>query len=120
MNSANHELFLYHTTDTPLLPKTLAYAKSITDYVHEINIQQIPPTELQWEELIQACQCPIMDLIDTDNPLYKSMYGNATNFDEQDWLKILHKNPSLVKYAIAVFGGKTTVIKQPGDILKLK
>lgn len=119
MKRATNELFLYHTPETALFQKTLAYAQSVSNFVHEVDITKMPLTELQLEELVQSAHCSLREIINEESELFQKNYATA-QFDEQDWLKIVHHHPTLLKYAFAALGDKVLVIREPKDVLSLQ
>ena len=58
------------------------------------------------------------DLLNKAHPYYQENI-RGREFDEEDWLTVLAKNPELIKAPIAVRGRRAILCNNPTDIYKL-
>ena len=89
-----------------------AYITSSEKKVLSIDISKTKVTPTQWAEIAEGAGMEISDLIGTDHPDFKQKYGDdAMELETNDWLKILEKNPQLLKYPIAINGDTYLVLE---------
>lgn len=111
-------VILYYNPDSVIAEKTLAYAKTDGLPILEVDILKTPFTGTQLEELADRLHITIDGLTNKEHPDFKIKFGKP-NFSDEDWIKILRKNPQLLNEPIAIKGNKTILIKTPSDILKI-
>ena len=116
--SSNRELILYYDPDSTIARNTLAYARSDGLPIRDVDILKTPFTGTQLEELAERLKIEIGELANQDHPDFKKSYGRP-DLSDDDWIKILRKNPQLIKGPIAIRGNKTLLIRTPSDIVKL-
>ena len=116
--TSNWELILFYNPNSPLASKTLAYAKTDGLPIREVDILKTPFTGTQLEELADRLHINIDALANQEHPDFKKQFGNP-NFSDDDWIKILRKNPQFIKEPIAIKGDKTILIKTPSEIVKI-
>lgn len=112
------ELYLYHNSAQLNVKQTLAYAKSITRFVNEIDIIKEKVTTTQWYTLLLKLNLRAKDLLNRAHPDYQNLIA-GNDWDEDSWLQILVRYPYLIKSPIAIFRDKAILCNTPTDILKL-
>jgi arsenate reductase (glutaredoxin) len=112
------ELVLIYEPKSDLSKKALAYAKSITEHVNEIDILNTPLTTTLWKEIINRLNKPPKEIMDRSSDYYdKNIRGREITM--QGLLEILVHNPAILAGPIAIMGKKAVLIKTPTDILKV-
>ncbi|MCB0663317.1 MAG: hypothetical protein KDC24_11290, partial [Saprospiraceae bacterium] len=111
-------LILYHP-DSRSQRKTVAYAKSLTPHVKAYSYESYSKSTLPWLRILQALNMHPKDLMDKSNPYYQT-HIRGREFDEEGWLKVLSRNPKLIKCPIAIRGNKAVLCCIPKDIYRLQ
>lgn len=112
------ELYFYHSPAQPVDKQTLAYAKSISNFVNTIDLTKERLTATQWNSLLIKLNLRAKDLLNRAHPDYQRFIAGK-NWDEESWLNILIKSPNLIKAPIASLRNRAILCLTPTDILKL-
>ncbi len=112
------EIVLFYNPNHPGSQKTLAYAKGEGLPLRDVDIIKNQFTGTQLEELAGRLGLPIDGLVNKEHPHYDKHYANA-NFDDEGWIKIMRKNPALIKEPIAIRGHKAIIVNTPSDLSRL-
>lgn len=112
------ELYFYHSSAQPIDKQTKAYAKSLTNFVNEIDLLKERVTATQWDQILKMLQLRPKDLMNRAHPDYQKMIAGK-DWDDEGWLNILVKFPHLIKSPIAIFRNRAILCNTPTDILKL-
>jgi arsenate reductase len=118
INHKREILILYHP-ESRSQRKIVAYAKSLTPHVKAFPFANYNKSTLPWLRILQALNLPPKDLLDKSNPYYQ-LHIKGRDFDEDGWLKVLSRNPQLIKSAIAIRGNKAVLCRIPKDIFRLQ
>lgn len=116
--TSKRQITLYYNPESIIAEKTLAFATAQGLPILEIDIIKNPPTGTQLGELSDRLNLKIKDLVDLENELCKSL-SEGHEFSSEDWIKMIRKNPEIMKQPIALCGDITVIVKIPTDILKL-
>jgi len=116
--TSEREVILFYNPNSLIGKKVLAYAKAEGFPVRDVDILKTSFTGTQLEDLADRLHIPISELANQEHPDFKKHFGNP-NLSDRDWIKILRKNPQLIKEPIAIKGDKTILVKTPSDIVKL-
>ncbi|MDB9882304.1 hypothetical protein OAD66_04130 [Bacteroidia bacterium] len=57
-------------------------------------------------------------MVNQEHPSYAKKFEEH-NFSTDDWIKMIHHNPEIMRQPIAIKGDKTMMISSPRDIEKL-
>lgn len=99
------QITLYYSSENSIGKQLNAYVQSSEKEHLTIDISKTNITGTQWAELADGLNKNISDLVNTDHPDFKDVYGEDTvDLDDDGWLKILDKNPSFLKNAIVIKG----------------
>lgn len=110
------QLTLYYSSENSLGKQVHAYVKSSGKDQLMIDISKTNVTGTQWAELADGLGKNLGDLLNIDHPDFKEKYGDThVNLNQDGWLKVLNKNPSLLKYPILVKGKKIIELKGASD-----
>lgn len=119
LSKSNRQITLFFNPNSYMGKQTLAYAKAESLHILEIDVLKTPLTGKQLLELAGLLKLPIDLLINKQCETYEEIVGKQKIFDPEDWVKILKEHPELMKYPIALRGGKAIIIDTPTDMLKL-
>lgn len=110
------QIKLYYSSKNSLGKQLNAYVKSSKMKNLTIDISKTNITGTQWMELADGLGKNICDLINRDHPDFKEAYGDSkANLDDEDWLKVLDKNPQLLKHALLIKGDKYIELTSASD-----
>ncbi|WP_299212179.1 ArsC/Spx/MgsR family protein [uncultured Dokdonia sp.] len=116
--TSDREVILYYNPDSKIGKKVLAYAKAEGCALREVDVLKTPFTGTQLKELANRLQLTIDGLVNTQHPEFENHFGNP-NFSDDDWIKLMRKNPQFIKEPIVIKGDKTILVETPSDITKL-
>lgn len=116
--TSNRQITLFYNSKSDRAKHTLAYAKAEGLPILEIDILKTPLTGTQIAELAERLHIEIKDLVNQKHPAYKSRLEH-TDFSSEDWIKMIRKNPEIMKQPIALRGKITILVETPTDILKI-
>ncbi len=116
--TSDWQVTLFYNPNSIIAKKTLAYTKAEGFPIREVDILKTPFTGTQLEELADRLNLKIGELVNKNHPDFEKHFGHP-NLSERDWIKILKKNPELLKEPIAIRGDITILVKTPSDIIKL-
>ncbi|SNR59478.1 Arsenate reductase, glutaredoxin family [Maribacter sedimenticola] len=110
------QITLYYSSLNSLGKQVNAYVESSEMEHLTIDIAKTNVTGTQWAELADGLNKNISELIDQDHADFKKIYGEKeVNLDNDGWLKVLDKNPSLLKYPIVIQGKKFIELESASD-----
>lgn len=116
--SSEREITLYYNPNRPAASKTLGYAKGEGYVLRDVNIMTNKFTGTQLQELASKLKVTLEELVNKDHPDYDSRLYNS-NFSDDDWIKVLQKNPQFLKEPIAIRGHQAMFVKTPSDLSRL-
>ena len=117
MTKMKKEMKLYYNSQKKRDREVLGYAEALRHFViNDRDISKANLTETQYKELADGMNAPVMELVDKNAGLYMDeMKGH--DFEEEELLKLLTNNPSLVKTPIAVIGDVVYHVKSPFELI---
>lgn len=118
MKTSDHEITIYYDPETEIGRETLALAQDSHAKVHDIDINKIPFTATRWLEIFDRLQIPVKEIIAREAYEYHEKYKDG-DFSDEDYLKIIRKDPKVLKGPIAIRGKKAILVEEPTDILKV-
>jgi arsenate reductase len=116
--TSNSEIQLYLKSDCSKSKKVLAYAKSMSNNINAINIEQTKGTGTIWQTILSKLDKSPKELLDKSKPYYQENI-RGRDFEMRDWTYLLMNNPDLVRGPIAIRGDKAMLIDNPTDIYKI-
>lgn len=119
MINHNREILILYHPQSRSQRKTVAYAKSVTPHVKAFPFDSYNKSTLPWLRILQALNMHPKDLLDKSNPYYQ-LHIRGRDFDEDGWLKVLSRNPHLIRSPIAIRGNKAVLCSIPKDIYRLQ
>lgn len=118
MVTNDKETILYYNSETSLGKQCLPYAESSQQSVKTVDVSKTNITGTEWANITGKLNITIGELIDQDHPDFKKNYGDAVSLSEDDWIKVLSKNPETLSFSILVVDHKFYLIKSPSEIAK--
>ena len=113
------QITLYYNAESSLGKQINAYVNSREKKVLAIDITKTKVTAKQWAEIADGLNQKIAVLIDEKHPDFRAEYGAATiDLEEKDWLRLLEKNPTVLKNAIAVNGEEHVNLESAASVKK--
>ena len=114
---SEYEILLIYNPNSPTGSQTLGYAKGEGYPLRDVDILKHQFTGTQLEELAERLNVNIDGLVNKDHPDFKNYKDD--DFSDDDWIKILRKNPQLIKEPIAIRGHQAMFVKTPSDLSRL-
>ncbi len=115
--TSESEIILFYNPNSPSGKKTLAYAKGEGFPVRDVDILKHQFTGTQLEELADRLHVPIDGLVNKEHPDFEKYMND--DFSDDDWIKILRKNPKLIKEPIAIRGHQAMFVRTSSELSRL-
>jgi arsenate reductase len=113
-----NELLILFNRDSAVSMKTLAFAKTVSNHIRDMEFRSLKFPNTIWKELLNMLNLEAKDILDKSHPDYqKKIMGH--DFSTEGWLNVLSHNSYLIKAPIAVKNGKAVLCNRPKDVLKL-
>ena len=118
MKLRDNELFLYYDPKTSIGKQTLAYGKSLTSHILDVDWNQQSLSLTQWKEILNLMRQTPKDIMDRSSQYYDD-HIRGHEIAMTGLLEILTHTPQILKGPVAVMGRKAILVKTPTDILKV-
>ena len=116
--TSDRMITLFYNSNSRRAKQTLAYARAEGLPVEEVDLLKTPLTGTQILELADRLQLEVRDLVNQEHPSYKRHF-EPHEFSTEDWIKLIRKNPGVMKQPIALRGNLTILVETPSDIIKI-
>ncbi|WP_299778602.1 hypothetical protein [uncultured Formosa sp.] len=114
-----NQMTLIYNSETSVGKQTLAYANASDKALASVDISKTKVTGTQWAELASRLDINIADLVDQEHANFVKNFGNkAALLSSEDWIKVLHNQPEVLKGCIVINGKESLVITNPSDLVK--
>lgn len=121
ISKANNQINLYYHPDHRLAKKKcIAIANANKATVLAIDISKIRVSQTDWSEIARLLDVSVLDLVDLEHESITSKFGQTPDIDEFSALKIIQKNPEVIKHPIALREERVVIANTARDILKLQ
>lgn len=118
MQFHQNELFLYFDPHIRTGKQSLAYAKSISNNINEVDWNNTQLTTTLWKEIINMLKLDPEKLLNKSHVKYqKTIEGKS--FTMTGWMEVLVHNPQMLNGPIAIYNGSAIFCENPTDILRL-
>ena len=118
MRTHNREILIYYNPESSSDRKTVAYARSVVPHVQTYSFAQAPSTGTSWQHILNALDLHPKELMNKAHPYYQS-HIRGCDFEDECWIKVIRKNPDLLRAPIAMRGSRAILCLTPTDIYKL-
>lgn len=109
---------LYCQASSNKAKQTLAYAESEGVTVLVIDLLKTKLSGSQLIEIANRLHLKVCDLVDQNHESFNSSLDQV-DLSTDDWIKMIHQNPVIMKQPIALRGDKTILVNTPTDIIKI-
>lgn len=118
MKVHENEILIIYNPDSSSDRKTVAHAQAVSKHVRSLAFDRSPATSTQFRGIINMLGVHPREMLNKADPYYQENI-RGREFDDEDWLNVLIRNPRLLRSAIAVKGKKAIICDNPTDIYKL-
>lgn len=106
---------IYHNPRCRKSRETLEILKSNKIDPEIVLYLKNPPTPKELKLLLAKLDMKPIDVIRKEEREYKEKY-RGMDFNEDEWLKVLHENPKLIQRPIVVKGSKAVMGRPPENV----
>ena len=103
MRTHRREIMIYYNPESSSDRKTVAHAQSFSKHIKSYAFGQTPSTGTSWHQIINALGKHPKELLNKAHPYYQK-HIRGREFDEESWIKVIRRNPDILKAPIAVRG----------------
>lgn len=118
MKTHGREILIFYHADSAADRKTLANAMTMSKHIKAFDFAKASTSGMSWFNILEDLAIHPKDLLNKAHPYYKE-HIKGKEFDDEGWIKVLAKNPDLIKFPIAIRGSRKLVCQNPSDILQL-
>lgn len=118
MITHDRELLIYYNPTSTSDRKTIAHAQSIVPFVRSYSFAKAPSTQTSWKQIMESLELHPKEILNKADPYYQK-HIRGRDFDTECWLKVIQKNPFLIKAPIAIRGKKAILCTNTTDIYRL-
>lgn len=115
--NTDKEITLIYYSEEKVGRQILAYAHTEKLPIRDFDLVHVKLSATHWAELASRLEIPAKELINTDDPDFLQKFGETKNLSDEDWLKLLIKNPDILKAPIVMKGKKIVQMSNPQDML---
>lgn len=118
MKVSKNEILLIYNSSYLHDRETLAYAKSLKNHeLKEFDLQNNSLNETQLNQITKRMDVKPNELINTKSTKYLRYYFD-TDLTQKSTLKVLKRNPGMIKTPIAVYNDHAEFIKTPYEFIR--
>ncbi|WP_310991891.1 arsenate reductase family protein [Aequorivita marina] len=110
------QLTLIYSSNTRVGNHTLSYLTGIDEKYLAIDLAKTRVADTQWADIAEALGVKIGDLVDKRQLDISA--DSTSEFDADDWLKIIQNDDSVISRPIAIKGKRTKQIDNPPEIME--
>lgn len=113
------QITVYYNSESSVGKQARAFIQAFDKEVLEIDVLKSKVTGTQWIEITDKLGISVKNLINTKHSKFLKEYGEGPmNFSEEDWIKILQKNPELLYGTVTIMGQNIYHYINPSDFIK--
>ena len=112
------KVIIYHNNRCTKSRCALELIEKKTKDFSVVEYLKNPPTEKALKEILKMLGMKAEEIIRRKEPIFKEKF-EGNKFSEDEWIKILAKNPILIERPIVVKGKKAVIGRPTENILKL-
>jgi arsenate reductase len=119
MKVDRNEIMLYFRPGDERAAKAMAYARTITEHVHQVEWDKNRFDTMNWRQILDMLQFDDIDqLLDHQHPDYVE-WVKGRQYELEDLVHIINHHPNMIKAPIAIRGTKGVLCEEANDILAL-
>ncbi len=115
--NTDKEITLIYNSEDHIGRQILTYTQIEKIPVHDIDLLHMKLTSTQWAELASRMGIDVQDLVNTESADFLQKFGHMELLSDNDWLKLLIHNPSILKAPIVMKGSKVVMMTNPQEML---
>lgn len=112
----DRQVTLIFNSQTRVGKHTLSYLTGIDEPYLAIDISKTKVPDTQWVEIAEELGVKVGDLVDKRKLDMDS--DSTAEFDSNDWIKIIQKNPDVITRPIVINGKRMKQIANPPEIME--
>ncbi|MFO7744106.1 MAG: ArsC/Spx/MgsR family protein [Psychroflexus sp.] len=116
----DNELKIYYHPDTRMAQQCIAVAETIKAEKVLINLKEVKLTETQWGEISRLLDKDPVELINTDHSFIKETLSENPDMNPNQALKVLVKNPEVLRHPIVMKGDKIIEVTGINDLMQFQ
>jgi len=116
--NTDKEITLIYNSEEHIGKQILALAQIENISIHDIDLQNMKLTPTHWAELAVRIGIKVSELVNTEDASFLQKFGKTDQFSDDDWLKLLVNNPSILRAPIVMKGDKIVMMNNPQDMLR--
>lgn len=116
----DNELKIYYHPDTRMAQQCIAVAETIKAEKVLINLKEVKLTETQWGEISRLLDKEPVELINTDHSFVKETLSENPDMEPNQALKVLVKNPEVLRHPIVMKGDKIIEVTGINDLMQFQ
>ena len=118
MKTNPREIIIYYNPESNRDRKTVAHAQGLVPHVRTYAFGKTPSTKTSWQTILRSLDMHPKELLNKADPYYQA-HIRGKEFDDESWLKVIERNPSLIKAPIAIRGNRAILCNSAPDVYKL-
>jgi arsenate reductase len=118
IQSTDQELTIYYNNNTQAGRMTLALAHTLSNHVNKQDLTSAFISTTTIKQLLSKLNMTPKELMNKAHPYYQEAI-RGRDFDDNEWMSVLQKNPFLLKAPIVCYKGKAVLCNTPTDIFKV-
>ena len=111
-------LTLYHNPACTKSRETLALIRSRGHEPQIVEYLKNPPSEAELSAIVRKLGIKPLELVRRNEQVFKDKYAGKT-LSDQEWIKAMVANPSLIQRPILVRGEAAAIGRPPEDVERL-
>ncbi|MBQ0786450.1 MAG: hypothetical protein KBT69_03055 [Oceanihabitans sp.] len=110
---------LYYSSNSSIGKQTLAYVTTSKKEILAIDLSKTKLTGTQWMEITEALNTSLSSLVNQNHPDFTKNYGEKEiHLSNEDWIKVLNKNPEVLKGSILMVNNSFYLLETPTAFIK--
>ncbi|MBP6311621.1 MAG: arsenate reductase (glutaredoxin) [Flavobacteriales bacterium] len=109
---------IYHNPRCSTSRKALALLEENGIEPKVIEYLKTPPSPKELELLVMKLGVKAEDLLRKKEPMFKKKYSKY-KFNEHEWVKVMHENPTLIERPVIVKGNKAVIARPMENLTDL-
>ncbi len=118
ISTDKNKITLIYNSEETLGKQTYGYVSASKKDILAIDTSKTQITGTQWLEIAEKLGLDISDLVQKEYPNYQGLYDPKTSLKTEDWLKLIKKNPKIIRRPILILGEQFYQIENPSDFVK--
>lgn len=109
---------IYHNTRCRKSRETLAILEENKEDIVIINYLEVPPSEEELIKIIGLLEISPIELVRKNEAIWKENF-KGNEYNDQELITILHKNPKLIERPIVIKNNKAIIGRPPENVQKI-